>query len=280
MSSQEPHDMLYAAAEHVATITFARPEQLNAFRAATLREFIALLDRVDADDEIRAVVVTGQGRAFCAGADISGGPRAFEPTPDSSGGAPPRDGGGILALRIHTLKKPIIAAVNGASVGMGATMTLPMDVRMASTTARFGFPFTRRGIIPEGCSSWFLPRVVGIGAASELMLTGRLVDADEALALGLVRSVHAPDDLLPAAYEIAREISVNAAPVSAAMTRQLLLRLLGASDPMDAHLAESRGLAARARGGDAREGVASFLEKRAPQFPDRVSSGYVDPFDS
>ena len=273
-------DLRYDVEDGVATVTFARPDKLNAFRARTLREFLELLDRIDADDDVRAAVVTGEGRAFCAGADISGGAEAFRPTRTTAreGGDPPRDGGGMLALRIHALRKPIIAAINGASVGMGATMTLPMDVRLASANARFAFPFTRRGIIPEGCSSWFLPRVVGIGTASEWMLTGRMIDAQEALAAGLVRSLHGPEELLPAAHALAREISDNAAPVSAAMTRQLLARMMEATDPMDAHLAESRGLAERSRSEDAREGVASFLEKRPAQFPQRVADGYVDMF--
>lgn len=268
-------------ADHVATITFTRPEKLNAFRAESMRQFIAALDRVDADDDVRAVVVTGEGRAFCAGADISGGAQAFQPVPAKAGSPAktPRDGGGILALRIYASTKPVIGAINGAAVGMGATMTLPMDVRVASVDARFGFVFTRRGIIPEGCSSWFLPRVVGIGTASEWMLTGRVVDANTALAAGLVRSLHDPVDLLPAAYELAREIADHAAPVSAAMTRQLLWRMLAVENPMTAHLAESRGLASRSRSADAKEGVESFLAKRPAEFPDSVSSGYVDMFD-
>ncbi len=273
-------DLRYARDGHVATITLSRPERLNAFRAETMRDFLGALDQADGDDEVRAVVVTGEGRSFCAGADISGGARAFEPTRSSAaGGKAPRDGGGILALRIHAMRKPMIAAVNGPAVGMGATMTLPMDVRLASTTARFGFVFTRRGIIPEGCSSWFLPRVVGIGTASEWMLTGRVVDAPVALAAGLVQSVHEPADLLSAAYALAEEISEHAAPVSAAMTRQLLWHMLSAPSPLVAHEAESRGLASRSRSDDAREGVASFLEKRVPQFTERVTTGYVDLFD-
>jgi len=280
MTDTPLEDIRYDVADHVATVTFARPDKLNAFRARTMREFLAVLDEIDADDDVRAAVVTGEGRAFCAGADISSGAAAFEPAAPKDGpGMPPRDGGGVLALRIHELKKPIIAAVNGASIGMGATMTLPMDVRFASSTARFGFVFTRRGIIPEGCSSWFLPRVVGIGTASEWMLTGRIVDAAEAHAAGLVQAVHAPAELLPAAYALAREISDNAAPVSVAMTRRLLTRMLGATDPMDAHLAESRGLAERSRSADAREGVTAFLEKRSAQFPQRVNADYVDMFD-
>jgi enoyl-CoA hydratase/carnithine racemase len=279
MSTDAFQDLRLEIADHVATITFARPDRLNAFRADTMREFLAALDRTDADDDIRVVVVTGEGRAFCAGADISGGPRAFEPARVRTEGEVPRDGGGILALRIHGSKKPIIGAINGASVGMGATMTLPMDVRLASSKARFGFPFTRRGIIPEGCSSWFLPRVVGIGVASDWMLTGRLVEAEEALAAGLVRSVHEAEVLLAAAYELAREIADNTAPVSASMTRQLLWRMLAAETPEIAHRAESRGLAVRSRSDDAREGVESFLAKRAPKFPGRVSVDSVEMFD-
>jgi enoyl-CoA hydratase/carnithine racemase len=280
MTDTQPlEDLRYDVQDHVATVTFARPDKLNAFRARTLRELLGLLDRIDADDDVRAAVVTGEGRAFCAGADISAGAEAFAPTrTKKEGGEPPRDGGGMLALRIHALRKPIIGAINGASVGMGATMTLPMDVRLASTNARFAFPFTRRGIIPEGCSSWFLPRVVGIGIASEWLLTGRMIDAQEAYDTGLVRALHGPEELLPAAYAIARDISDNAAPVSVAMTRQLIARMMEATDPMDAHLAESRGLAERSRSDDAREGVASFLEKRPAKFPQRVGDGYVDMF--
>ena len=284
----EFEDLRYEVDDHIATITFTRPERMNAFRAQGMRELLTALDQADGDDRVRAVVVTGEGRAFCAGADVSGGAKAFAPTTALPSGSTtekqqkkevPRDGGGILALRIHALEKPIIGAINGASVGMGATMTLPMDVRLASVRARFGFPFVRRGIIPEGCSSWFLPRVVGIGVASEWMLTGRLIEAPEALATGLVRSLHEPDDLLPAAYTLAREITENAAPVSAAMTRQLLQRMLAEADPMVAHRAESRGLASRSRSDDAREGVESFLAKRAPAFTDRVADTDTNIFD-
>jgi enoyl-CoA hydratase/carnithine racemase len=279
MTTTDFEDLRYEVDDHVATITFDRPERLNAFRAQTMRELLAVLDRVDADDDVRAVVVTGAGRAFCAGADVSGGAAAFEPARAKGTTETPRDGGGILALRIHALQKPVIAAVNGAAVGMGATMTLPMDVRLASTSARYGFVFVRRGIIPEGCSSWFLPRVVGIGVASEWMLTGRMVEHQEALDTGLVRSLHAPDDLLPAAHRLAREISEHAAPVSAAMTRQLLWRMLATESPLTAHHAESRGLAGRSRSDDAREGVESFLAKRAPSFTERVSTTATDIFD-
>jgi enoyl-CoA hydratase/carnithine racemase len=268
-------------ADRVATVTFARPDKLNAFRAATMREFLSVLDDLDANTDVRAVIVTGEGRAFCAGADVSGGAeKAFTPVRNETGEAreAPRDGGGILALRINAMTKPMIAAVNGAAVGMGATMTLPMDIRLGSTNARFAFPFVRRGIIPEGCSSWFLPRVVGISAASAWMLSGRMIPADEALDAGLVHALHDPDELLPAAHAIARDIAEHAAPASVAMTRRLLREMLGATDPMDAHLAESRGLARRARSDDAREGVTSFLEKRSPQFNDQATPDDLDLF--
>ncbi len=269
-------DVRYEVVDHVATITFARPEKLNAFRLETMRDFIAVLDEVDADDDVRAAVVTGEGRAFCAGADLSAGAAAFEPVASKQRDTPARDGGGMLALRIMESRKPIIGAINGPAIGMGATMTLPMDVRLASTAARFGFVFTRRGIIPEGCSSWFLPRVVGIGTASEWMLSGRIVDADAALAAGLVRSLHEPDQLLAAANAVAREISEHAAPVSVAMTRRLLWRMLATDDPHVAHEVESRGLAIRSRSADAREGVGSFLEKRPAVFTDKVSEADLD----
>jgi enoyl-CoA hydratase/carnithine racemase len=267
--------------DRIATVTFARPDKLNAFRASTMREFLSILDDLDANTDMRAVIVTGEGRAFCAGADVSGGAeKAFTPVPDQTESVreAPRDGGGILALRINAMTKPMIAAVNGAAVGMGATMTLPMDIRLGSTNTRYAFPFVRRGIIPEGCSSWFLPRVVGISAASEWMLTGRMIPATEALTCGLISAVHEPDKLLSAATALARDIADNGAPASVAMTRRLLHEMLGATNPMDAHLAESRGLARRARSGDAQEGVTSFLEKRPPQFTDQVTADDLDLF--
>ncbi len=282
MGSDELQDLRYDVVDHVGVVTFARPDRLNAFRAGTLREFVTVLDRVDADDDVRAVIVTGEGHAFCAGADISGGTHAFEPTP-ATADAPavaPRDGGGILALRIHALQKPIIGAINGAAVGMGATMTLPMDVRLASVEARFGFPFTRRGIIPEGCSSL-------VPAPCRRYRYRERVDADRTHrrladhARGRPRAIVARR---PSTFSrlrtSSREICDNAAPVSTAMTReQLLWRMLGAEDPIDAHLAESRGLASRSRSDDAREGVESFLAKRPPVFTGRVSADCVDMFD-
>jgi enoyl-CoA hydratase/carnithine racemase len=241
---------------------------------------ISAFDMADADDSVRAVIVTGEGRAFCAGADLSGGESSFDHTETAAhkAGRLPRDGGGMLTLRIFRSQKPVIGAINGAAVGVGVTMTLPMDVRLASTSARFGFVFSRRGIVPEAASSWFLPRVVGISRALEWTFSGRLFDADEALAGGLVRSVHAPDELIPAAHALAAGIAADTAPVSVALARQMMWRMLGAGHPMAAHRADSRAMLARGRSADAREGVASFLEKREAVFTDRVSDGLPDVF--
>jgi enoyl-CoA hydratase/carnithine racemase len=266
----------YDVADRVATITLNRPDQLNAFTNTMMRELIDAFDRVDADDEVRAVIVTGAGRGFCAGADLSGGGETF-----SGGGSDektavpgvPRDGGGMVTLRIFECTKPVIGAINGPAVGVGVTMTLPMDIRLASETAKIGFVFARRGIVPEACSSWFLPRLVGISQAAEWCYTGRVFGADEALRGGLVRSVHAPDELLPAARAIAAEIAEHTSPVSVALTRQMLWRMLGADHPMEAHRVDSRGIAERGRSADSREGVLSFLEKRPPAFPVKVSDG-------
>jgi enoyl-CoA hydratase/carnithine racemase len=236
---------------------------------------------------VRAVIVTGAGRAFCAGADLSAGAETFDFAARRAKGAGAgeiaspdthRDGGGQVALRIFESLKPVIAAVNGAAVGVGATMLLPMDVRLAAETAKFGFVFTRRGIVPEACSTWFLPRVVGISTAMEWVASGRVFSAQEALARGLVRSVHAPDALLPAARALAREIADNAAPVSAALARRMLWEMLGADHPMAAHRIESRLMVARGKSADAAEGVKSFLEKRPAAFPLRVSSDMPRPF--
>ena len=271
----------YAVADNIATITLNRPDQLNAFTGTMMNEIIDAFDRTDADDDVRAVVITGSGRGFCAGADLSSGGSTF-----ARGGSDVetrvkgvnRDGGGLVSLRIYESHKPVIGAINGAAVGVGVTMTLPMDVRIASTNARFGFVFARRGIVPEACSSWFLPRVVGISQAAEWVYTGRIFPAQEALAAGLVRSVHEPDDLLPAAYALAREIAENTAPVSVALSRHMLWRMLGADHPMEAHKVDSRGIAVRGPSADANEGVTSFLEKRPARFPNRVSEGLPDIF--
>jgi enoyl-CoA hydratase/carnithine racemase len=275
--------IIYEVADHIATITLNRPEQLNAFTGTMMREVIDAFDQVDADDDVRVVIVTGAGRGFCAGADLSGGGETFsrggsDEVPEDVG--IPRDGGGLVSLRIFECKKPVIGAINGAAVGVGVTMTLPMDIRLASEHAKFGFVFARRGIVPEACSSWFLPRLVGISQAAEWCYSGRVFPAAEALAGRLVRSVHPADELLSAARAIATEIAENTAPVSVALTRQMLWRMLGADHPMEAHKVDSRGILERGRSADAREGVVSFLEKRAPAFPVKVSDGLPDIFPS
>jgi enoyl-CoA hydratase/carnithine racemase len=269
--------------ERIATITLDRPDRLNAFNTQMMVELIAAFERTDADDAVGAVIVTGAGRAFCAGADLKGGGETFDFSKAREAareaakvGDVYRDGGGMAALRIYESRKPVIAAVNGAAVGIGATLQLPMDFRLASTSARFGFVFARRGITPEAASSWFLPRLVGPQQALEWIYTGRLFDAEEALRGGLVRSVHAPDALIPAARALAREIVEAAAPVSIALSRQLVWRMMGAEHPMVAHRADSRAIQLRGRSADAKEGVSAFLEKRAAVWPDRVSDVEIE----
>src|ERR1700679_668226 len=279
--------IIYEVADNIATITLNRPEKLNAFTGIMMNEMLDAFDKVDADDNVRAVIVTGAGRAFCAGADLSAGPRTFDSTredrPDRKAAIKAdgtvdwsneavRDGGGRLTLRIFDSLKPVIAAVNGPAVGIGVTMQLAMDIRLASENARFGFVFARRGIAPEACSSFFLPRLVGIQQALEWCYSGRVFPASEALAGRLVRSVHAPDDLLPAARALAREIADNTAPVSVSLIRQMMWRGLSMNHPMEAHRADSRAVQARGRAADAREGVSSFLEKRQPVYPNKVST--------
>lgn len=273
----------YSVEDGVATLTLHRPDRMNAFTGQMMLEMIDCFDQIDADDDVRAVIVTGSGRAFCAGADLGSGGATFdyakqgnETRENAKTNGVYRDGGGRLTLRIYECKKPVIAAVNGAAVGIGATMLLAMDIRMASTAAKFGFVFARRGITPEAASSWFLPRLVGMQQALEWCFTGRVFGAQEAKDGGLVRSLHAPEDLLPAALELAREIADNAAPVSVALTRQLLWRNVGASHPMEAHKTDSRAIMARGAAGDAKEGVTSFLEKRTPVYPNKVSTDLPD----
>jgi enoyl-CoA hydratase/carnithine racemase len=278
----------------VATITLERPDRLNAFTTRMALELLDALDRVDADPDVRALVVTGAGRAFCAGADLSGGSESFDPASlpgaAGSGGAgrrgstvrreldPRRDVGGVLTLRLFDLTKPVIAAVNGPAVGVGATMTLPMDLRLASTSARYGFVFAARGIVPEACSSWFLPRLVGIQQALEWCYTARVVGADEVLAAGLVRSLHEPEDLVPAAQELARSIAEHAAPVSVALTRQMMWKGLTAAHPMEAHRVDSPGVEHTGGGADAREGISAFFEKRSPAWGLHVPDDLPDWF--
>ena len=272
-------EIRYEVADHVLTITLDRPDRLNAFSPTLARELIEAFDRSDADDDVRAVIVTGAGRGFCAGADLGGGGGTFD-WRDRDGGdtGVPRDGGGQVTLRIFDSLKPVIAAINGPAVGVGITMTLPMDVRIAASGAKIGFVFARRGIVPEACSSWFLPRLVGISQAMEWVATGRVFDAEEALAGGLVRSVHPADEVLGVAQELAAEIASEAAPVSVALARRLMWTMLGASHPMEAHRADSRAMFARGQSADTREGVQSFLEKRDAVFTDRVGDGLPDVF--
>jgi enoyl-CoA hydratase/carnithine racemase len=265
--------------DRVATITLDRPQQMNAFTNTMMRELLDAFDRTDADDEVRAVVVTGRGRAFCAGADLGGGGATFaKGGSDISEAAVVRDGGGMVALRIFDSVKPVIAAINGAAVGVGITMTLPMDIRLVSDNAKIGFVFARRGIVPEAASSWFLPRLVGIQQAAEWVYTGRLLTAREAVDGRLALRSHTSEDLLPAAYAIAEEIAHNTAPVSIALSRRMLWRMLGEAHPMAAHRVDSRAIAVRGASADAREGVESFLEKREAEFPGKVSAGLPDVF--
>ncbi|MDH4326143.1 MAG: crotonase/enoyl-CoA hydratase family protein [Betaproteobacteria bacterium] len=269
MSYEQIH---YDVAERIATITLHRPEKLNAFTGVMRDELVDAFSRADADDEVRAVIVTGAGRAFCAGADLSAGSATFDYAKREGLSAEThRDGGGQVTLRIFEMKKPVIAAVNGSAVGIGATMLLPMDVRLCSAEARFGFVFTRRGIVPEACSSWFLPRLVGISQALEWTLSGRVFPAEEALAGRLVSKVVVPDELLPAARLLAKEIVDNTAPVSVALARQMMWRMLGADHPVEAHKVDSRGIFHMGASSDVAEGIAAFREKRTPKFGMRVS---------
>jgi enoyl-CoA hydratase/carnithine racemase len=277
VSNPDSNPVLYEAADRVATLTLNRPERLNAFTPTMGRELIEAFDQADADDDVRAVIVTGEGRGFCAGADLGGGGDTFDWRDRQTEDEIPRDGGGVVALRIFDSTKPVIAAINGPAVGVGITMTLPMDIRLVAEGAKIGFVFARRGIVPEACSSWFLPRIVGISQAMEWVATGRVFSAEEALAGRLVRSVHPQAELLEAAHALAAEIS-ESAPVSVAVARRLLWTMLGAAHPMEAHRADSRAMFARGQSDDAREGVTSFLEKRDAVFSDQVSDGLPELF--
>jgi enoyl-CoA hydratase/carnithine racemase len=274
-----------AVADGVATITLNRPDRMNAFTEVMARELIGAFDRTDADDDVRVVIVTGAGRAFCAGADLAAGGATFDyekrlaarGVDEKFDETRARDGGGTVGLRIYESLKPVIAAINGAAVGVGATMPLTMDIRLAADTAKMGFVFARRGIVPETLSSYFLPRLVGVSTALEWTMTGRVFGAQEALDRGLVRSLHKPEELLPAAHALAREIADNTSPVSVALSRRMLLDMLDASHPMEAHRIESRLIVERGRSNDAKEGVTSFLEKRPAKFPDKVSRDLPQP---
>lgn len=281
----------YEVADRIATITLDRPDRLNAFTVQMYRELVGAFDQIDADDDVRAVVVTGRGRGFCAGADLEQGAETFRAEgpngSDEGDGAEPgssasdsstgqRDAGGIVALRVFRCTKPVISAFNGPAVGVGVTMTLPMDIRMAAESAKFGFVFARRGIVPEATSSWFLPRLVGISQAAEWTYTGRVFGPDEALAGGLVRSVHPDDELLPAAYSLAGEIAENTSAVSVALSRAMLWRMLGEAHPMAAHQVDSKAMTFMGASPDASEGIESFLEKRPAEFSMRPSADMPD----
>ncbi len=273
-------------ADKIATLTLNRPDRMNAFNEQMAKDMIAAFDETDANDDVRVVVVTGAGRAFCAGADLGAGGATFDyekrlaarGVDEKFDAARARDGGGLVGLRIYESLKPVIAAVNGAAVGVGATMLLPMDVRLAVEGAKMGFVFARRGIVPETLSSYFLPRLVGVQTAMEWTLTGRVFTSEEARAGGLVRSLHKAEDLLPAAYALAREIADNTSPVSVALSRRMLLDMLDATHPMEAHRLESRLIVPRGQSNDAKEGVTAFLEKRAPAYPNKVSTDMPAPF--
>ncbi|MBT3611019.1 MAG: crotonase/enoyl-CoA hydratase family protein [Gammaproteobacteria bacterium] len=265
--------ILYEVEDSILTITLNRPEALNAFNNEMLFELIDACDKADADDDVKAIIITGAGRGFCAGADLSGGGNAFDydSREDKENGLS-RDGGGRLTLRLYELNKPIIAAINGPAVGVGVTMTLPMDIRLASTNAKFGFVFARRGIVPEACSSYFLPRVVGISKALEWCYSGKVFPASEAMEGGLLRSLHEPEDLLVEARKIAAEIADNTSAVSITLVRHMMWKMLGADHPMEAHKIDSRGIYHRGKSPDSKEGVVSFLEKRPAEFPGKVST--------
>jgi len=269
-------DISVSVEDKILTITLNRPDRLNAFTNVMRDEMLAAVDQADADDDVRCIIVTGEGRGFCAGADLGEGGDTFNTEREGQDGPVWRDGGGQVSLRIFESKKPVIGAINGPAVGVGVTMTLPMDIRIASSAAKFGFVFSRRGIVPEACSSWFLPRIVGIQQALAWTFSGRVFPAEEALKGGLVQEVTAPENLLPRARAIAAEIVENTAPVSVALTRQMMWRMLGADHPMEAHKIDSRGIAQLGISPDVKEGVESFLEKRPPEFSMKPSEDMPD----
>ena len=274
----------YEVKDKILTITLNRPDRLNAFTGQMMNDLISAFDSASNDDEVRVVIVTGEGRGFCAGADLGAGEATFnrdenpraKKTDDEENLEWLRDGGGRTTLAIYDCSKPIIAAINGPAVGVGVTMTLPMDIRLASEEAKFGFVFARRGLVPEAASSWFLPRIVGISKSLEWTFSGKVFDAEEALKGGLIRSVHSKRSLLDEAKKIANEIIENTSPVSVSMTRQMLWKMLGADHPMEAHQVDSRAIYELGKGEDTKEGVNSFLEKRPPEFPSKVSRDMPD----
>jgi enoyl-CoA hydratase/carnithine racemase len=271
----EYKNILLEQQDNIAVLSLNRPNKLNAFTFSMMEEMIGVLDALDADDSIHALIITGKGRAFCAGADLSSGQETFNPSFDDFAVQEDdfrRDSGGILTLRMYKFLKPIVIACNGPAVGIGASMQLAADIRLASDQARFGFVFNNRGIVPDACSSWFLPKIVGISSALELTYSGRIIDASEALKLNLVSSIHDSENLLDYAIDFAKNMVKNSAPVSIALTRQMLWRSLEGSGPYNAHIVESKAIDSRGASKDAKEGVSSFLEKRAAEFKNQVSS--------
>jgi enoyl-CoA hydratase/carnithine racemase len=267
-------NILLEQRDNIAVLSLNRPNKLNAFTFSMMEEIIHALDALDVDDSIHALIITGKGRAFCAGADLSSGKETFNPSFDDFAVQESnfrRDSGGILTLRMYKFLKPIVIACNGPAVGIGASMQLAADVRLASDQARFGFVFNNRGIVPDACSRWFLPKIVGISSALELTYSGRIIDASEALKLNLVSSIHDSENLLDNAIDFAKNMVKNSAPVSIALTRQMLWRSLEGSGPYDAHVVESKAIDSRGASEDAKEGVSSFLEKRGAEFKNKVS---------
>ena len=271
----EYKNILLEQQDNIAVLSLNRPNKLNAFTFSMMEEMIAALDALDADDSVHALIITGKGRAFCAGADLSSGQDTFNPSFDDFAVQESdfrRDSGGILTLRMYKFLKPIVVACNGPAVGIGASMQLAADIRLASDQARFGFVFNNRGIVPDACSSWFLPKIVGISRALELTYSGRIIDAQEALQLNLVSSIHDSEKLLSNALDITKKMVQSSAPVSISLTRQMLWRSLESSGPYDAHVIESKAIDSRGASEDAKEGVSSFLEKRPAEFKNKVSS--------
>ena len=270
----EYKNILLEQQDNIAVLSLNRPNKLNAFTFSMMEEMIAALDALDADDSVHALIITGKGRAFCAGADLSSGQETFNPSFDNFSVQEDdfrRDSGGILTLRMYKFLKPIVIACNGPAVGIGASMQLAADIRLASDQARFGFVFNNRGIVSDACSSWFLPKIIGISSALELTYSGRIIDASEALKLNLVSSIHDSENLLENAIDFAKNMVKNSAPVSIAVTRQMLWRSLEGSDPYDAHIVESKAIDSRGASEDAKEGISSFLEKRTAEFKNKVS---------
>jgi enoyl-CoA hydratase/carnithine racemase len=267
--------ILYSVQDRILTITLNRPERMNACTVQMYDELIAAFDRADADDDVKAIIVTGAGKAFCAGADLERGADTWSGRSDFTDLSKQQryigNGGGRIARRIFDCNKPVIAAINGAAIGIGITMTLPMDIRLCVQSAKIGFVFAARGIVPEACSSWFLPRIVGISKALEWCYAAKLIRAEEAFETGLFRSVHAPEDLMPAARALAEEFVRNSSAVSLAMTRHMFWRMLGAPHPLEAHEIDTAAMHALGQSADAKEGITAFLEKRTPRFRDRLS---------